>query len=209
METSSKIVAMKTLILETSSEKGCLILAEEENPIAAQALSGGPELSKQLGAETDSLLKRHDFKPELVAVGTGPGSYTGIRVGAALAKALSYGWQVPLIGFCSLKGFAPPIDGPFAVLADAKMGGLYSLFGERDRKSVSFHPPLLLPPNHPRVQKFSCFSSPHPNAVKKRGSFTGHWFETSPDPKLLATLVYRQFLAEGAIPLALTYLSSP
>jgi tRNA threonylcarbamoyladenosine biosynthesis protein TsaB len=200
---------MKILILETSSEKGCMILADGENPIAVQALSSGPELSKRLGAETDALLKLHKFKPDLIAIGTGPGSYTGIRVGAALAKALAYGWQIPLIGFCSLKGFSPPIEGAFAVLADAKMGGLYAVFGERIEGTISFEEPLLLSPSDPRFQKFSYFSSPHPEAVRKRGAFEGLWFETAPDPQLLASLVCRQFLSEGAIPPVLTYLSSP
>lgn len=200
---------MKTLILETSSEKGCLILADEENPVGFQPLSGGPDLSKRLGLEVEALLKRHGFRPDLVAVGTGPGSYTGIRVGAALAKALAYGWQIPLIGFCSLKGYSPLIDGPFAVLTDARMGGLYALFGERKGKDLSFQEPGLISPADPVLQKFSTLASPHPEAVRKRGSFPGVWFETFPDPELLSSLVYRQFLSDGALPLELIYLSSP
>jgi len=200
---------MKTLILETSSEKGCLVLAEKSRPIAVQPLSGGPELSKRLAWEIDALLKRHAFKPELVAVGTGPGSYTGIRVGTAIAKALSYGWQIPLIGFCSLKAFSPPTDGPFAVLSDAKMGGLYVLFGERKKGEFSFEEPRLLAPSDPLLQRFSCFASPHPDAVRKRGSYPGNWFETAPDPALLALSVDCQFRTQGFIPLELTYLSSP
>ncbi|OGN64627.1 MAG: hypothetical protein A3E80_04455 [Chlamydiae bacterium RIFCSPHIGHO2_12_FULL_49_9] len=92
---------MKTLIFETSGEKNGILLADGGTPIAFLPLPGGPELSKRLASETHALLKAHAFLPELIAIATGPGSYTGIRVGAALAKALAFGWQIPFIGYPS------------------------------------------------------------------------------------------------------------
>jgi tRNA threonylcarbamoyladenosine biosynthesis protein TsaB len=38
-----------------------------------------------------------------VAVGRGPGSYTGLRIGVSTAKGLCYGANLPLIGICTLK----------------------------------------------------------------------------------------------------------
>lgn len=195
---------MKILILETSTEKGCLILAEDENIIEALPLSGGPELSKRLGIETQSLLKRRRFSPEWIAVGTGPGSYTGIRVGAALAKSLSYGWQIPLLGFCSLKAFTSPVEGAFAILVDARSAGFYALFGEKKGTDYLFKEPSLLSPNDPALQSVAYIASPHPTAIQKRGSFPSI-LETSPDPQLLAHIVYQQYLTEGAAPLQLNY----
>lgn len=208
---------MNILILETSSEKGCLVFAENGRPVASQALPGGPELSKCLALEVEKLkckaalhlnpgvpkdaLSLGDctaaFHLDLVAVGTGPGSYTGIRVGAALAKALAYGWGVPLLGFCSLKAFAA---GTCAVLVDARMGGFYALIDQK---------PLLVSPDDPILQTLPHIASPHPELIKKRLNTAAIWRETAPDPSLLAEIVYTQFLEEGISPLELTYLSSP
>lgn len=191
---------MKILILETSSEKGCLVLAENGKAIASQALPGGPELSKCLALEVEKLKCKAALHLDLVAVGTGPGSYTGIRVGAALAKALAYGWNVPLLGFCSLRAFAPKAIPSCAVLVDARMGGFYALIDQQ---------PTLISPSDPILQTLSHIASPHPELIKKRLTTSAIWRETEPDPALLAEIVYTQFLEEGTSPIELTYLSSP
>jgi tRNA threonylcarbamoyl adenosine modification protein YeaZ len=184
---------MRILILETSCEKSCIVLAEKDEPIAFKPLSGGPSLSRNLALEVKNLLG--STKPNLVAVGVGPGSYTGIRVGAALAKALAYGWNVPLIGFCSLKAF-----GPAPVLVDARSGGLYSFLGDKAE---------LIQPTDPRLAEFKEIRSPHPHLVEKRLRAGAILHESDPDSSLLAKLIWTQFLQEGAAPLELNYCSCP
>jgi tRNA threonylcarbamoyl adenosine modification protein YeaZ len=191
---------MLTLILETSNEKGCLILAEGETPIAVKTLPSGPELSKRLALEVQNLIAEHKATLQLIAVGTGPGSYTGIRVGAALAKTLSYGWGIPLIGFCSLKGFAPPVLEPFAVLVDARMGGFYALL---DGQAT------LISPTDPRLLTIPHIASPHPELIKKRFNSAATWHETEPNPALLAKACFKQFLEGEVTPLELSYLTCP
>ncbi len=184
---------MLILILETSCEKSFLVLAEKDKPIAFKPLLGGPSLSRNLALEVKNLLGSR--KPDLVAVGVGPGSYTGIRVGAALAKALAYGWNVPLLGFCSLKAF-----GPAPVLVDARSGGFYALLGdEAERISISDE----------RLADLKEIRSPHPDLVQKRLAAGPVLHESSPDPVLVAKLIWGLFLEEGAAPLELNYCSCP
>ena len=65
--------------------------------------------------------------PTHIIVGTGPGSFTGLRIAIAAAHGLAIGWDVPLAGMSSLALIAAgaPGDGPIAV---AMTGGHGELF---------------------------------------------------------------------------------
>lgn len=159
---------MKILILETSTEKGCVVFEER-----FRMLPGGPELSKTLAAVVKEILEGE--KADLVAIGAGPGSYTGVRVGAALGKALAYGWQVPLVEFCSLMAFSDTLP----VLVDARSGGIYALFPGQA--------PITIQPDDLILKTFPLFASPHPELIQKRTCIP--LVEADPDPSLLKKTV--------------------
>ncbi|NPA30702.1 MAG: tRNA (adenosine(37)-N6)-threonylcarbamoyltransferase complex dimerization subunit type 1 TsaB [Chloroflexi bacterium] len=48
-------------------------------------------------------------KPEVLAVATGPGAFSGLRVGMALVKGLALAWQVPVVGVFTLDVVAAAI----------------------------------------------------------------------------------------------------
>lgn len=64
-----------------------------------------------------------------MVAGTGPGPYTGLRVGLATAAAMAQALQVPAYGVCSLDGIgaAPPVHagGPVLVATDARRREIY------------------------------------------------------------------------------------
>ena len=65
--------------------------------------------------------------PSQILVGTGPGSFTGLRIGIAAAHGLAIGWDVPLAGISSLALIAAgaPGDGPLAVAVSGGHGELF------------------------------------------------------------------------------------
>lgn len=86
--------------------------------------------SDLLPSAIEELLKEAGFPLEKlsgVVVGLGPGSFTGLRIGLATAKALAYAFEIPLVGASSLEAAA--LDGPESVLllscAVARKGELY------------------------------------------------------------------------------------
>lgn len=69
-------------------------------------------------------------RADAIRVDVGPGSFTGVRVGVAAARALGFGWGVPVTGFASLALLAA-IDGGRADTLIAIEGGHGELFVAR------------------------------------------------------------------------------
>jgi len=71
---------------------------------------------------------------DYIAVTTGPGSFTGLRIGAATAKAMAHGACKRIIGIPTLDALAYNIfntDGVIAPVMDARRGQVYACFYER------------------------------------------------------------------------------
>ena len=64
---------------------------------------------------------------ERIAVVTGPGSFSGLRIGLSAARGLGLALGIPVIGVPTLLGvsLSGPPDKPFAVLLDARRGEIY------------------------------------------------------------------------------------
>src|SRR5579863_3936006 len=65
-----------------------------------------------------------------IAVAVGPGSFTGIRVGLAMARAMGVALAIPVVGVSTLAGFAAPLlseprTGIIAATIDARHGSVY------------------------------------------------------------------------------------
>jgi tRNA threonylcarbamoyladenosine biosynthesis protein TsaB len=62
-----------------------------------------------------------------VAVGIGPGSFTGLRIGIATARGLAQGWDVDLVGVSTLRALAAGVEAPsVAAVIDARRGETFA-----------------------------------------------------------------------------------
>lgn len=130
---------MKYLIIDTSSEYCILALADGDKTLSHTLFLHENRLSHSLLPEISALLLKTGLslkEIDCIAVGIGPGSYTGTRIGAAVARSLSFGLNIPIRGFCSLLAFLPPVRGHFASLLAAKSGLFFLLTGEKLQKRL-------------------------------------------------------------------------
>lgn len=94
-----------------------------------------------------ALLQRNDLTHadvERIAVTTGPGSFTGLRIGLSAARGLGLARKLPVLGIPSLFALSLGIDsGPVTVLLDARRGEAY--FQAFLTPGVAETEPMLLP----------------------------------------------------------------
>jgi tRNA threonylcarbamoyladenosine biosynthesis protein TsaB len=60
-----------------------------------------------------------------IAVGTGPGNFTGVRISVAAARGLALGLGIPAVGVTRLEALAYGLPRPLRVIEDARRGDVY------------------------------------------------------------------------------------
>jgi tRNA threonylcarbamoyladenosine biosynthesis protein TsaB len=194
---------MLGLVLEVSTERGMIAVFDHEEKIFEEQLPFGlqsshyalPILQKKI---QDGVFKLADLS--YIAVGVGPGSYTGIRVGAAIAKTLAFVLKIPLVGVCTLDAFAPNAEGVFAALIDAKIGGAYLQIGRLNNGHIErMSEPKVYPLTEASELLKNIPTIATPNAAHILPKLKGHWNweEMYPSGERLMQAA-RKKMAEGA-----------
>ncbi len=137
-----RFLIMLDLTLDTSTDPHFIFLSEEKKILAFEFLKDRHNLSAELVPNIQKILFRIEKKPSDISkifVGTGPGSYTGVRVGVSVATALSIALNVPLYPFCSLLAFIPQElrEGSFTFLAGCSQGNTFLLHGSLENGIIS------------------------------------------------------------------------
>lgn len=97
------------LCIETGTDICSVGIVKDGELISLRESDSGRDHAKKVAVFVDELLTENDIDPQqidAVAVGEGPGSYTGLRIGVSFAKGLSYGLGKPLIAVSSLASLA-------------------------------------------------------------------------------------------------------
>ncbi len=119
--------------IEAATDCGGVALADAGGRLIAHTWRESRRpVSTRLLADLDDLLAGEGIPStslRAVAVSLGPGAFTGLRVGLALAKTLAQGWGVRLYGYSTLAAVARrwPVAGEtVAVLLDARRSEVYT-----------------------------------------------------------------------------------
>lgn len=134
---------MNVLGIDTSTAATavCLLRSDGEafevEPEPA-ALSGPPRHGRELMPRIAQVMEQGELSfGELgaLAVGVGPGTFTGLRIGVATARALAQADSIPLRPVSSLAALAAGIPGKLVLpLIDARRGELFAALYERGRR---------------------------------------------------------------------------
>lgn len=131
-----------------SQDGECLFHEQTPNANDPKENRGGPNHARALAPMVErmvSMADSHAIPIDAVAVSGGPGSYTGLRIGASTAKGLCYGRQLRLISVPTLQLLCTPVllyqedipqDALMCPMIDARRMEVYAAIYDRALKEV-------------------------------------------------------------------------
>ena len=130
---------MKILALDSSAIVATVALCEDEALLGELTVNNGNTHSETLLPMVEFLLDRFGLTPDdldALAVSKGPGSFTGVRIGAATVKGLAFGTSLPCVGVSTLEALAYNLigyDGLICPVMNARRKQVYTaLFRAKD-----------------------------------------------------------------------------
>lgn len=139
---------MLILALDTSTEIGSMAIGDQHRVIAASTLSAHGAHSESMLPAIQEIMARAGVDIddlEGVAVGSGPGSFTGLRVGAALAKGLCFARDLKLYAYSSLSAVVAglQVEGRACAMFDARGGRVFAAMYESTIPLVELSTPRV------------------------------------------------------------------
>lgn len=136
---------MKLLALDTATEN-CSVALWLEGSVLAREQELGRGHAERILPMVDEILASAGVELgqlDAIAVGLGPGGFTGVRLGVSVAQGLAFGVGLPLIGISNLAALAQraldatPAAAGVLVCADARMGEVYTAAFRRSAEGLA------------------------------------------------------------------------
>ena len=145
---------VRLLQIETATSVCSTALSEDGKTAAASVSHDGFKHSENLMVLVQKTLDKAGWKYgdlDAVVVSTGPGSYTGLRIGVSSAKGLCYALDKPLIAISTLEvlsiGFIREnegFDGLLCPMIDARRMEVYTALFDKEGKRVTSDRPMII-----------------------------------------------------------------
>ena len=130
------VTKMIVLAMESSAKPASAAVTRGEALLGQYFQNSGLTHSRTLLSMTESLLKNLNLSVcdiDLVAVASGPGSFTGVRIGVAAAKGFAWGAGLPVCGVSTLEAMAYSYQKEETIICpvmDARRGQVYNALFE-------------------------------------------------------------------------------
>lgn len=123
---------MRLLSFDTSAPFLSVALIEDGVPVCCRTVppseGGRQEAVSRLMPTIDAIIKGNGWEKEDldgVVVGTGPGSFTGVRVSVTTARAICQGLDLPLVGVSRFESIARQVQLPAGIILDGGRGHFF------------------------------------------------------------------------------------
>ena len=133
---------MKILSVDSSAVIASVALAEDEKLLAEYSINNGNTHSETLLPMVESLLESFGATVDdvdLFACSAGPGSFTGVRIGAATVKGLAFGKNKPCVCVSTLEAIAESVavhSGLICPVMNARRSQVYTALFRSDGKEL-------------------------------------------------------------------------
>lgn len=178
---------MRILGIDTSTDYLCIGLLDN-NRLYEYRFEAARQMSVLITAHIRRILEAVKIKPadiDCFACGLGPGSFTGLRVGAATIKGLSYALKKPIAGISTLDILANEVkeEGKFIIPAiDAKRGLIYCAVYKNNKSGLIKISPYMLLSKNEFIKKIKSNSIILGDAIKL---YRADLLKFAPQAKLL------------------------
>lgn len=125
---------MKILAVDTTGQPACCCIIEDEKIISEFTINYNMTHSQTIMPMIKYMVDMVSFdlkSLDYIACSSGPGSFTGLRIGAATAKGLAHGLEIPIISVPTLDSLAYNIfetDKIICPIMDARRHQVYTAF---------------------------------------------------------------------------------
>ena len=133
---------MKILAFDSTAKVASVAVCDGEKLLCQYTVDNGLTQSELLLPMAEAALNalRLSFDDiELYAASVGPGSFTGVRIGTALIKGLSFGKNIPCSEVSTLEALAYNLDGIQGIVVpvmDARRGQVYTAVFKSDKNGI-------------------------------------------------------------------------
>jgi tRNA threonylcarbamoyladenosine biosynthesis protein TsaB len=154
--TRDTIILVVVLALDTTTRAGSVAIARDDHVLAVIEGDATRTHGERLPDEIDAALRRANLGPhdlDLLVVASGPGAFTGLRIGLAAVQGLAMVLDVPVVGVSALDASAETaraalaVEHALVVWMDAQRGEVFSAAylggGREDALPSPIAPPVV------------------------------------------------------------------